>query len=306
VRSPVRSDLLQRGLQGASRRRLVLDEGGLGSSFGRDLAPREAWIDMKSESDRSEGREVLTLSEWELANLHLPAVTTVTLYPGDAPVEFLRQRVASMLERNPWLTARLVKKMTQDGVVAMAYDRNRSPRVDEHFSVYEPGQVGLSLDMRYEDLVRSMLPIQCARSKPATDADEPLFKVMVVPLEAGGDDAGPAPMRSRLDLPGFALVVSMNHTVGDGHTYYSLYGMLDAETEVRALDPVRVTGFEEAKTRLSEPTCSPGCRGAADRTSACTRSIPPGSNGRRRSGRRRPRFPSSPRTTCSRRGSFAR
>ena len=55
-------------------------------------------------------------------------------------------------------------------------------------------------------------------------------------------------MRSRVTLPGFALVVSMNHTVGDGHTYYRLYGMLDAATEVEALDPIRVPGFEEAKT----------------------------------------------------------
>ena len=38
-------------------------------------------------------------------------------------------------------------------------------------------------------------------------------------------------------LIGFALVVSMNHTVGDGHTYYRIYRMLDADTEAEALDP---------------------------------------------------------------------
>ena len=45
-------------------------------------------------------------------------------------------------------------------------------------------------------------------------------------------------------------MVSMNHTMGDGHTYYRLYGMLDANQEVEALDPVRVPGFEEAKTEV--------------------------------------------------------
>ena len=89
------------------------------------------------------GRVILALSKWELANLHLPPATTVTLYSGTAPVESLRRRVT---------------------------------------------------------------------------------------------------------LPGFALVVSMNHTVGDGHTYYRLYAMLDADTEVEALDPIRVAGFEEART----------------------------------------------------------
>ena len=192
---------------------------------------------------------ILKLSEWELANLHLPPVTTLTFYSGVAPVEFLRRRVALILEKNPWLTARIVKETTADGVVAMAYDDSSEapPPVDEHFSVFEPGDIGLSLDMRYESLVRCLLPLQSARSKPATDADEPLFKVSVVPLEASVNDAEPAPMQSRVTLPGFALVVSMNHTVGDGHTYYRLYGMLDADTEVEAFDPIRVPGFEEAK-----------------------------------------------------------
>ena len=38
-----------------------------------------------------------------------------------------------------------------------------------------------------------------------------------------------------MTLPGFALVVSMNHTQGDGHTYYSLYGMLSAAAEIPTL-----------------------------------------------------------------------
>jgi hypothetical protein len=42
----------------------------------------------------------------------------------------------------------------------------------------------------------------------------------------------------------------MNHTLGDGHTYYKLYGMLSADKEVEVLDPVRVADFEEAKTEV--------------------------------------------------------
>ena len=75
---------------------------------------------MKNETSREEGRRVLKLTEWELANLHLPPLTTVTFYPGTAPVEFLRLRVVSILKKNPWLNARIVKATTPDGVVAMA------------------------------------------------------------------------------------------------------------------------------------------------------------------------------------------
>jgi hypothetical protein len=207
---------------------------------------------MSTETSQSSTQVNLALSTWELANLHLPPVTTVTLYSGTAPVQFLRHRIALILEKNPWLTSRIVKKSTKDGVVAMAYDEasETGPQVDEHFKVYEPREVGLSLNMQYAALVECLLPLQCARSKPATDANEPLFKVAVVPLEESTESAGPAPMQSNVTLPGFALVISMNHTMGDGHTYYRLYGMLDADQEVEALDPVRVPGFGEAMTAV--------------------------------------------------------
>ena len=194
----------------------------------------------------------LALTEWEISNFHLPPVTTVTLYSGTAPVQFLRNRIALMLEKNPWLTSRIVKKSTPDGVVAMSYDGagDASQKVDQYFREYKPGEFDLTFDMRYADLVESVLPLQCARSKPATDADEPLFKVAVVPIEGSTDSFGSTPMESQVVLPGFALIVSMNHTMGDGHTYYKIYSMLDANQEVEALDPVRVSGFEEAKSKV--------------------------------------------------------
>ena len=199
-----------------------------------------------------EGKETLKLTEWEVANFHLPSVTTVTLYEGPAPVEFLRSRIAHMVEKNPWLTSRIVKKNTGNGVPVMTYSKSVDMEsvVDQHMEVFEPGDVGFTLSMPYEELVNCLLPVQCARSKPATDKDEVLFRVAVVPIEAGTDGDQSLPLQQALDLPGFALVVSMNHTLGDGHTYYKLYSMLSADSEVDKLDPVRVEGFEAAKTEI--------------------------------------------------------
>jgi len=197
--------------------------------------------------------ETLKLTEWEVANLHLPPVTTVTLYEGSAPVEFLRSRIASILEKNPWLTSRIVKKSTANGVVALTYSKtfNVESVIDQHLSVYEPGDVGFSLSLPYEELVHCLLPVQCARSKPATDKDEVLFKVAVVPIEGGAEASEQSmPLQQTITLPGFALVVSMNHTLGDGHTYYKLYSMLSADTKVDELDPERVSDFEAAKTKI--------------------------------------------------------
>ena len=57
--------------------------------------------------------------------------------------------------------------------------------VDQHFTEYEAKEVGLSLNLHYEDLVNCLLPVQCARSKPATDADEVLFKGFDAPTQLG-------------------------------------------------------------------------------------------------------------------------
>ena len=158
-----------------------------------------------------------------------------------------------MLENNPWLTARIIKKNTTYGVVTLAYAKSFEPEsaIDQIFSVYEPGEVGFSLSMPYEALVQCLLPVQCARSKPAIDEDEPLFKVAVLPIEEGeSDDYQPTPLQEAITLPGFALVVSMNHTLGDGHTYYTLYRILSDGADVAVLDPVRVACFEVAKTEI--------------------------------------------------------
>ncbi|MGL1862366.1 MAG: hypothetical protein OCC46_07570 [Pseudodesulfovibrio sp.] len=201
----------------------------------------------------SDDKEILKLTKWELENLHLPPVTTITLYEGVAPVHFLRHRLALIFEKNPWLTSRIVKKNTTDSIVSLAYSKTfeLESTIDQYFTVYEPGDLGFSLSLPYETLVDCLLPTQCVRSKPATDEDEPLFKVSVVPIESEevGDNEA-TPLHQAITLPGFALVVSMNHTLGDGHTYYKLYGMLSSDTDVVALAPVRVADFEEAKIEV--------------------------------------------------------
>ena len=172
------------------------------------------------EPSKTDSRETLRLARWELENLHLPPVTTVTLYEGAAPVDFLRHRLAMILEKNPWLTSRIVKKSTVGGVVALAYAKSfeLEPAINQHFTVYAPGDVSFALNMPYDALVNGLLPVQCARSKPATDEDEPLFKVAVIPIEADETDENQAaPLQQAMTLPGFALVVSMNHTLGDPH-----------------------------------------------------------------------------------------
>ena len=72
-----------------------------------------------------------------------------------------------------------------------------------------------------------------------------------MPIEAGAEESDQSmPLQHTITLPGFALVVSMNHTLGDGHTYYKLYRMLSADSDVVELNPMRVSDFEAAKTDI--------------------------------------------------------
>ncbi len=111
-----------------------------------------------------------------------------------------------------------------DGVVAMTYAKrfNVESAVDKHFSVYESSDVGFSLGKSYEELVNCLLSSAHVRNRQ-------LIKRKYC-------------LRLRL--------CQLNHTLGDGHTYYKLYKMLSAESEVDELNPVRVSDFEEAKTKI--------------------------------------------------------
>jgi hypothetical protein len=54
--------------------------------------------------------------------------------------------------------------------------------------------------------------------------DEDLFKVTIIHLEQDKY---------------YALVVSLSHVVGDGHSFYRIYAMLSKPNQVCALNPIR-------------------------------------------------------------------
>jgi hypothetical protein len=47
-----------------------------------------------------EEKKTIKLTDWEVANFHLPAVTTMTLYEGEATIEFLRSRLALVIKKS--------------------------------------------------------------------------------------------------------------------------------------------------------------------------------------------------------------
>jgi hypothetical protein len=192
---------------------------------------------------------ILKLTKWEISNFHLPPVTTLTFYEGNASYEKLRDRLSLVIKQNPWITSRIVKKAGRKAVPHLEYFENQDTDkiIDQYLQFYDAREASIPLDLPYTDLYERTLPYQCAFPKPATNADEVMFKISIVPLS---NMQGSAPLQHVMSKNGFALVVSMNHILGDGHTYYKLYDMLNEGVEIESMDPVRKEGFEEEKTKV--------------------------------------------------------
>mgnify|MGYP001984079795 CR=1 FL=1 len=85
---------------------------------------------------------------------------------------------------------------------------------------------GVALSRDYGPLVKSLEPSICVKpSIEAAGTGAPLFSVRL--------------LRDLNAERRFALVVSANHSLVDGHGFYRLYNMLSSESKVEALDPTR-------------------------------------------------------------------
>lgn len=149
---------------------------------------------------------------------YLPPINTVTFYEGDPPASFLSQRVAEVVEANPWLAGRL--RENASGRMIVEVPSSIDPT--HHFcEAYIPG---LKHDM---DMKKELLP----KLTPFTigTSEKTLFKVALLRT---------APSR-------FALLVSFHHTIGDAHTFYLVNAMLSASNDVTALDPKRLLSYTQ-------------------------------------------------------------
>jgi len=174
---------------------------------------------------------VLLPGETSLVKLYHPAVTTVTFYVGELPTELLRYRTQLVVEANPWLAGRLESEAKgQTGSFIWIPDAPDLASIFKHLDCprLRPGlpmsEIAAQVD---EAIVKT--------GKEAMDQDEPVFKVGAVTIGEGI----------------FAVVVSMSHVVGDGYTFYRVYGQLgvgkgEKGSGVQKLKPKRNDKFEDS------------------------------------------------------------
>ena len=161
------------------------------------------------------------------AVLKCPAACTITFYRGYISTDYLTVRLKDILISNPFLTSRLRKPSFFSKEVIATFDSNPEKWcLADYFDVVEDSSI--SREMPYQEL---MLRINKYRTKigtKCTNRNEVVFKITLI----------------RMQSDAYAIVVSLNHSIGDGHTFYKILGMLNQSTVPYALDPVRCQRFE--------------------------------------------------------------
>jgi hypothetical protein len=157
----------------------------------------------------------LTDVETRLLSAGINPIATLTWFEGDpvTAAALLRDRVQTIVHHNPWLCGRLVRN--QQGQVYLSYSStivNIETVVDKLFRFVQQPMDSIHRQTRVANLPR-LLTEANMMLQPGCDLIQPLWKVVVLPCAQSPNTC-------------FALVVSLSHAVGDGHTFYQLHNAL--------------------------------------------------------------------------------
>jgi hypothetical protein len=184
----------------------------------------------------------------------VPSVSTITFYtghPGRA-AEFLRARVGEIVAANPWLSGTL----SRDGKAAihLSFSPVTAAAAESAFAVVTDTSIGA--DMPYPALSAACGKYTTKKGSLSMGNGQALFQVTLVntsPAESPGSDTDGSCSADRR----YAVIFSLSHMVGDGHTFYALYGMLSADTLSAAPVPVPASAPTPTPAPGPSPTPAP-------------------------------------------------
>lgn len=165
---------------------------------------------------------------------------TVTYYDGDAlrTSWSLKERVKEIVKANPWLGGRLVKE--NGGVVVKYSDDNPHPECFARVKACPELWSGNTYEEKInnnKNTAEALLGMPGVCVAQVGSSDCPLFKVALV-------------TETEACTSKFAIVYFAHHWIADGHTFYTLYKMLDPKTDVVSLKAERVENFEAKEKEL--------------------------------------------------------
>jgi hypothetical protein len=193
-------------------------------------------------------------SNW-MGVLHVWPITTMQFYTGDpnAAATYLKTRLLEVAKANPWIGSTIVKDKKKHGkLLAIRYSIS-DPPIDDIFEVNN--DLDINENMPYGELQEKMIAAKTVclpTGAGLIKSGKPVCKLTVAP---------------RKDKSGFAVIFSMSHTVGDGHTHYAILNMLSSTATVKEMQVVRkeefsmegvgskITGEKEFKFMMNPGVC---------------------------------------------------
>ena len=172
-------------------------------------------------------------------------ISTLTWFSGDhkAAGILLKEKVCAILEANPWLAGRLARRCSTQVVLIhppkVTFDEDDATEEGEqattpptkHFCHVNKEKTNKESPLHrktpLDDLHRKCKPFLAPSWKC-------LWKISIVPCQEAPNEK-------------FAVIHSMSHVLGDGHTYYQLHNMLTCSSRILALNADRILGSVESQ-----------------------------------------------------------
>ncbi|KAJ3163270.1 hypothetical protein HK101_000635 [Irineochytrium annulatum] len=153
----------------------------------------------------------------------VPAVSTITFFPNPINVDHLRSRVLSVISTNPWLRSRLEGSLFSPKMRYASHPSGNGSLPDDGRHFVDCSDITIDPDARYGEIIKGLQRHVVKPGLEVIGTGGPLFLVTC--------------FRN-------AVVVSLSHVLGDGHTFYSIYAMLDDRVDIRAMECERRVRME--------------------------------------------------------------
>ena len=160
-------------------------------------------------------------------------VSTITFYQGVLPKNYLSQRVHSIVEANPWLSGYLEKESSGIWIKYPTVLPSPTEIERRHLKFIEDPALNENFEFRQYNARYNSLLVKTGKECLGKH-DEYLFRVIAI----------------KISEVKFALICSLSHVLGDGFTFYSIYGMLSQSVSPYSLQRYPISDFENRSKEL--------------------------------------------------------
>jgi hypothetical protein len=165
------------------------------------------------------------LNDADVSLFYSAPISTATFFEGTAPLNDIRERLSGIIKANPWISSRLLRQGKQ---YLLKFGKTWDDSlILHHFEAISDESLSSSLPLTV--ICKKLEGTLVSKGAAAVDRDVSLFKVTVV---------------SNPLLKTFAVIVSSNHVLIDGRSYYHICNMLSSSGKVVPLNPFRDKQFD--------------------------------------------------------------